>query len=161
MYVSIENLKGLFTVENINFNGVGWFSLSLSSYKHMKNLSTNTNNSQISLIIPIDELLQQFSDMERSGAIPPCDFSLKVRDNRLYVVGFTFGWTLEQQAVAAVYEALEKWIPAGVDAVDVVDIIYDEEDSDCESTVFFGGIAQATPMTFKSRAGYDFKLVFD
>lgn len=113
------------------------------------------NGSLVSVHVPIDELLQKFSDMERSGV------SLQVRNSRVFVVGVSFGWTLEQQAVAAVYEALEKWIPAGVDAVDVVDIIYDEEDPDCESTDFFGGTVQATPFTFKSRAGYDFKLVFD
>lgn len=113
------------------------------------------NGNQVSVHVSIDDLLQQLSDMERSGV------SLQVRNSRVFVVGVSFGWTLEQQAVAAVYEALEKWIPAGVDAVDVVDIIYDEDDPDCESTVFFGGIAQATPLTFKSRAGYDFKLVFD
>lgn len=130
----------------------------------MEIISTNPgkpNGSQMSVYIPIDDLLQQLYEMERSGAIPPSDFSLQVKDNRVYVVGITFGWTLEQQAVAAIYQALEKWMPAGVDAVDVVDIIYDEGDPDCESTDFFGGIAQATPLTFESLAGYDFKLVFD
>lgn len=113
------------------------------------------NGNQVSVHVSIDDLLQQLSDMERSGV------SLQVRNSRVFVVGVSFGWTLEQQAVAAVYEALEKRMPTGVDAEDVVDIIYDEDDHDCESMEFFGGIVQAIPLTFESKAGYDFKLVFD
>lgn len=118
-----------------------------------------SSNEEKSVIIPIDDFMERFSELKNQGkfAFGP-DF--QIRDGQIFAVGITYGWSAEEEAIEEAYSCIEKFMPSGVDPRDVVEIIYDEDSDDCESEYFFGGTVQATPLVFNSNSGYDFRIEF-